>query len=241
MSINVKRYKKDCGISYTLGTTLTIELLQKRSDIVEGVLLHSQIEGVGAERIKELCNEKGIRFETNDKAFNVLSQKENCFAIGLFKTEVPSILPDTDHVVLVNPSNSGNLGTIMRSCLGFGIKDIAIIIPCVDIFDPKTVRSSMGALFGLRVSLYSSFDEYLASVGERNCYPFMLKACSTLSKANFISPASLVFGNESSGLPDEFLNIGSPVIIKHSQEIDSLNLPTAVGLALYKLTEKRFN
>ena len=39
------------------------------------------------------------------------------------------------------------MGTIMWSCLGFGMKDIAIIRPAVDAFDPKCIRASMGAFF----------------------------------------------------------------------------------------------
>ena len=51
---------------------------------------------------------------------------------------------------------------------------------------------------------------------------------------------SLVFGNEATGLPREFLNIGTPVIINHSDKIDSLNLPIAVSITLYEFTKERF-
>ena len=54
----------------------------------------------------------------------------------------------------------GNLGTILRSCLGFGMKDIAIIKPGVDIFDPKVVRASMGSIFSLNISYFNSFEDY---------------------------------------------------------------------------------
>ena len=86
MSYSVKKYKKENGESYTLGTTLTIELLKSRPELVKAVLLHSKIDGQGAETIKDLCEKRNIYIETNDKAFNILSQKENCFAIGIFKT-----------------------------------------------------------------------------------------------------------------------------------------------------------
>ena len=240
MSVSVKRYKKENDESYTLGTTLTIELLKYKPEKTRCVLLHSHIDGEGAKRIIELCEEKGIYYETNDKAFNILSQKENCFAIGIFEKFEEKIEKGNDHIVLVNPSNSGNLGTIMRSSLGFGVKDIAIITPSVDVFDPKTIRSSMGALFSLRISHFDDFTSYLKEVDKRNCYPFMLQAKFSLENAVFQRPASLVFGNESSGLPEEYLRIGDPVIIKHTSAIDSLNLPTAVGIALYKFTEGKF-
>lgn len=51
--------------------------------------------------------------------------------------------PPARHVVLHNPSDVGNVGTILRSALGFGFRDVAIIRPGVDPFDPRVLRASM--------------------------------------------------------------------------------------------------
>lgn len=241
MSYTARRYKKGNGESYTLGTTLTIELLKQKPEICKQVYLHQDLVGSGSDVILDLCIKNSIAYEVNNKVFNLLSQKENCFAIGIFDTFSQELKPDTDHVVLVNPSNHGNLGTIMRSMCGFGVKDLAIISPGVDIFDPKTVRSSMGAIFDIRFKYFDTFDEYLQTVGERKFYPFMLQATASLGNAKFVHPSSLVFGNESSGLPRDFLEKGEPVIINHSSEIDSLNLPIATSIALYEFTKQKFN
>lgn len=241
MGYTARRYKKGNEESYTLGTTLTIELLKQKPEICKQVYLHSDLSGLGLETIITLCNKNSIPYEVNNKVFNVLSQKENCFAIGIFEIFQSELVKNTDHVVLVNPSNNGNLGTIMRSMCGFGVKDLGIITPSVDIFDPKTVRSSMGAIFDLRVKYYSSFDEYLEDVGARPFYPFMLQAKSSLTDFPFEHPSTLVYGNEASGLPRDFLEKGYPLIINHSEEIDSLNLPIAVSISLYEFTKKRFN
>lgn len=238
--MNVKRYKKGDAMSYTLGTTLTIELLTQKAEICRIVYLHPDLEGEGKSRIIELCQEKHIPFEVNSKVFNILSQKENCFAIGVFELFSCELEKEKNHVVLVNPSNSGNLGTIMRSMCGFGIKDLAIITPAVDVFDPNVVRSSMGAVFNVRFKHFASFDEYSAYVGKRELYPFMLQASVNMSETQFATPSSLIFGNESSGLPPYFAKIGKPLIIKHSHEIDSLNLSIACSIALYEYTKKNF-
>ena len=135
------------------------------------------------------------------------------------------------HVVLVNPSNAGNLGTIIRSSCGFNFLDLVIIKRAVDIFDPKTVRASMGALFNIRFSLFDSFEDY-KKTNNHNYYPFMLKAKTTLPETNFIKPFSLIFGNEATGLPDSFLEYNS-VIIPHNKLIDSLNLEVATSIGLF--------
>ena len=56
----------------------------------------------------------------------------------------------------------GNMGTIIRTCVGFGIKNLAVIEPAVDIFNPKVVRASMGAVFHVNICRYDSFDTYYA-------------------------------------------------------------------------------
>jgi len=124
--------------------------------------------------------------------------------------------------------------------MGFGIKDLGIIKPGVDIYDPKVVRSSMGAVFKLSFKYFDSFDEYRNSFSH-DIYTFMLNAKETIHtvKLNETRPFSLVFGNEGSGLSDEFLDIGTSVIIPHSNEIDSLNLSIAVGIASYEFTKNQ--
>ena len=175
------------------------------------------------------------------KPFNVLSPKENCFAIGVFKKSKQVLSSSKNHVVLVNPSNTGNMGTIMRSCLGFGIKDIAIIRPAVDAFDPKCVRASMGAFFQINIQYFDSFELYQRQFKNHAFYPFMLKAKMILQNLqNHKEPYALIFGNEGAGLSDNFLNVGEPILISHTHNIDSLNLQTAVSLACYEFTRKDF-
>jgi TrmH family RNA methyltransferase len=137
--------------------------------------------------------------------------------------------------VLVNPGDMGNLGTIMRTMLGFGLADLALVRPAADIFDPRSVRASMGALFALRCCYFDTFEDY-SGRSSHNLYPFMTDGEVQLRKAAFQEPFSLIFGNESSGLPPEYRGIGTSVTIAHTQRIDSLSLPVAAAIALYEAT-----
>ena len=60
----------------------------------------------------------------------------------------------------------------------------------------------------------------------------------TLHEVSFKEPFSIIFGNESSGLPDEYLRLGASVNIPHSENIDSLNLSVSVGISLYEISKK---
>ncbi len=232
------RYKKDQPTSYSLGTTLTLEALRfKGEQMVRVYISPKQKRDETYRKLVSLCEEKRIPvIENNERIFRELSEKDNCMAIGEFEKFHSPLNKDKNHVVLVNPSNLGNLGTIFRSCFGFYLEDVAIITPSADEFDPKTVRASMGAVFHLNISLYSDFASYQKDYPDHHCYPFMLQAETKLKDASIAKPWSLVFGNEAKGLDPSFLSVGSPLIIPQNKGLDSLNLDNAVSIGLYEFT-----
>ena len=166
-----------------------------------------------------------------------MSDKDNCMIIGVFKKYHYKLEHNVNHVVLVNPSDMGNLGTIIRSCVGFGITNLALIEPAVDIFHPKVIRASMGAFFRVKFEYFSCFEQYNQEYGnERESYPFMLNGKYRLEtlKHPKNKPFALIFGNEASGLEASYLNIGKSVVISHMHSIDSLNLSLATGIGIYE-------
>ena len=229
----MKKYQKDDLTSYTLGTTLTIELLHHQLEHVTKIVFKNNfIQNETYELIMNLIKDTKIEVINSDKIINKLSSKDNCYVIGEFnKYELK--LDHGNHLLFVNPENEGNFGTIIRSALGFGINNIAIIKPGIDIFNPSLIRSSMGAIFNVNIEYFSSTEEYKSRFNN-NLYPFMLKAKNNITNIEFKQPYTLIFGPESSGLDDSYLNEGTPVVIKHSNLIDSLNLPIAVSIALYE-------
>lgn len=229
------KYEKDAPVSYTLGTTLTFELLLRKGEAAKKVYVSAkQHRDETYEKLVALTKTLHIPLiENNEKIFSSLSDKDNVMVIGEFEKFSSALDPKTNHVVLVNPSNMGNLGTIMRTCAAFNLGGLALIRPAADAFDPKTVRSSMGAIFSVPFRYYDSYGDYEKEMGERHAYPLMLKAKTLLSQAKKEKPYSLVFGNEATGLGDDFLKVGTPLLIPQSSKVDSLNLDNAVSIACY--------
>lgn len=229
----LKPYKKKFEHSYSLGIFPTLELLTAQPNSVSAVILSSK-SGVSPsiDRIKKLCQTHAIPCQEDDKTIARLSKNDNCYAVGVFKKHEPPLTTAASHVVLAQPSDMGNLGTIARTMLGFGYKDLAIIKPGSDIFDPKSIRASMGAIFKLRISYFDSLESYISAY-PRQLYLFSLDAEGSLSDCSFASPHGLVFGNEGSGLPKEYLQLGQTLRIEQTENIDSFNLSIAVGIALY--------
>lgn len=236
----MKIYKKSDETSYTLGVFPTIELLKSRPNDVIRVVVHSSIEqNRGYPIIQDLCHQHHIHIDIHDKTIDKLSPKNNCFAIGVFR-KYESLLAEGNHVVLVNPMDMGNMGTIMRTMLGFHYKNLVIVRPAVDVFDPKVIRASMGAIFHLNIQYYDDFQTYYQHYQHHEIYPLMLKGAKNIHQVTSHHLHSLVFGNESSGLPDEYLKYGQSVFIPHSEQIDSLNLSMALGLTLFHFSKEEF-
>ena len=239
--MEIKKYKKEYEYSYTLGAFPTLEMTDAMPDKVTEILVHSSF--TDREAVDEICRRayesgkirKPVTVRQDNKLIDKLSDKENVYVIGIFEKYSCQLKKNARHIVLVNPSNMGNLGTIIRTACGFGYYDIAVIEPAADIFNPKTVRASMGSLFRVRHELFGSFDEYNKKYPGRKLYPFMLDGSCSLQEApmpgneNF----SLIFGNEASGLPAEFSGYGCPVRIEQTEFVDSLNLTIAAGIGMY--------
>jgi len=236
----LKRYQRDFPHSYTLGVFPTLELLNFQPSHVQRVIASAQGErNEGVVKLRDLCARLRIPFEVNDKQIERLSPKENIYTVGVFEKYQPRLDPAGNHLVLVNPSDMGNLGTIMRTMVGFGVNNLALVKPAADIFDPRAIRASMGAVFRLNFEYFDSFDAYHAAF-KQSLYPFMTDGNVPLPEAKFTTPFALVFGSESSGLPDAYHALGTSITIPHSEAIDSLNLSVAVGIGLYAATKGAF-
>lgn len=234
----IKPYKKDSDYSYTLGAFPTYELIKTRPEQVLKVLMDTSF--TDQDNLIKLCEEHHIPVEFNNKLISKISDKENCYVAGVFHKYNCKLSADRPHIVLVNPSNMGNLGTILRTAVGFGIYDIAIILPGADIYHPKTVRSSMGALFRLSFCHYENFEEYRREFAEHAIFTFMLNGEKTLNVKDCPRTKlfSLVFGNEATGLDASYLEVGTSIFIPQSPDVDSLNLTIAVGIGAYIFTNQ---
>lgn len=232
------KYNKKSETSYSIGMFATIELIKNRPESIVGIYYSGKIKiDQKVSEVFAFCKKNNILCLERTKFIESIAGKENVFLIGEFK-KYEGEIHQGNHLVLVNPSDMGNLGTILRTCLGFNLKNIAIIKPCVDCFDPKVIRASQGAVFKLNIQLFNSLDDYIKQFSQNNRYMFCLDGNVELqSISEKRQPYSLVFGNEATGLPSEITNNGCKVKIRQSAEIDSFNLAISVAMALYEFNK----
>mgnify|MGYP001468148265 FL=1 len=226
--------------SYAAGVYPSLTLMETAPGLAQRLLLSDRAAGEGVDKLRKLCARHGVREEIAPKALSRILGKQNSYAAVVFQKQETAPDAACPHIVLHHPMDEGNLGTIQRAMLGFGLKDLAIIRPAADPFDPKVVRAAMGALFSLRVKQYDDFESYRAAYPAHQLYPFMLDGATELRQAASAkrTPYALVFGNEGAGLPAAFAALGQAVKIRQSADIDSLNLAVSVAIAAYTFTQE---
>ncbi len=241
MAMKYKKYKRDFDYSYAFGSFTVLNLLHNMPQIVEVVYCHEKLSMTSLELIKNTCKEYNILcYEQADKEVERVRNKDRELVFAVFKKYENTVHPEHHHIVLDKPSDMGNLGSILRTALGFHFKDIVLIGTSCDHFNPKTIRASMGAIFELSIQKFDTFEDYKTSLSheERDYFCFMLGGDTELREVQKKPslPFSLIFGNESTGLDDFYKNIGTAVHIKHSDSIDSLNLGIAASIAMYNFS-----
>ena len=171
----------------------------------------------------------------DDKCFGQLSQVDSPSGI-LAEAKIPlqnKLNPDFPMVYLDQISDPGNLGTIIRTCDWFGIKQIGISPNSVEFYNPKVVRSSMGSHFNMK---------YLGTPSSEDLNRFNLIGAD-FNKGKDINDISnpknwaLVMGSEAFGISKTMnKKISSYVKIERFGKGESLNIGVAMGIVLHKFT-----
>lgn len=144
-------------------------------------------------------------------------------------------------VVLDGVRDPGNVGTIIRSADAVGADAVILGKGCVDLYNPKTVRSTMGSLFHLPV-LEADLRELLPAARQRGVklVGTSLQASDTCYSYDWRGARWLLLGNESTGLSEQALQlVDDNVIIPMRGKSESLNVAMAATVVLYEALRQR--
>lgn len=144
------------------------------------------------------------------------------------------------YLLLDSIQDPGNLGTIIRTAVGAGVQGIFLMKGCVDVYNDKTIRSTMSAV--TKIPLYEnvSLDDvkFLKKKYHLYFYGTALENASSYHEASYKAPVVLVVGNEANGISKEVLDLCDERIkIPLYGDIESLNVSIASALCLYKIRE----
>jgi len=229
MKINFKK----SSTTYSIGVFPTIELITNPNIQVKKLYLSNKgDQNSGIQKILKYARNNNLPVQRDDNFIRRISGMENAYVVAEFYKFESKLEPNTNHLVLQNINDMGNTGTILRTCLAFNVRNIGLIKPCVNIFDPKVIRASMGALFRLNHEYFDTFEDYIKKY-KNTIYILTGDGEERLQNVSFKEPFTLVFGGESAGVPNNIKNLGTTVKIPFSSQVDSLNISVAAGISLF--------
>lgn len=149
---------------------------------------------------------------------------------------------DLSFVVVVDKvQDPGNLGTIIRTCDAAGVDAVYIIKGTVDVYNDKTLRSTMGSIFHIPILYYETFKdvvENLYSMGF-NIYASALDG-EDLYKTDLKGKTAVVIGNEANGMSQEDIMLCNKKIrIPMIGRAESLNASVAAAVIIYEALRQR--
>ena len=158
--------------------------------------------------------------------------------VGLFKIPKNSVIDFNSNIIALEEINDpGNLGTIIRLCDWYGIKNIICSINSVDCYNPKVIQASMGSISRVNIS-YMDLEKLVADKKHKTVMAD-LKG-EKLRNFNFSKNQIIFFGSESNGFSKKISSkIEKKITIEGlNNNVESLNLATSVGIILYELTSQ---
>ncbi len=179
--------------------------------------------------------------------FNVLSDtKSPQGVLMVMKTldkniDIDKIDYNGKYILLENVQNPENISTVLRSADAFNIRGVFITSDSCDVYSPKVVRGSMGAIFRVPFYIIDSASSFITN--EFNRFGDSFAACLTsnaqhLGDFSFPQNSLVAIGNEANGLSKATINACNyQVIVPMSGKIDSLNAGVAASIIMWEMSK----
>ena len=145
-------------------------------------------------------------------------------------------------MILADVQDPGNLGTILRTAEAAGVSGVVLAGDCADIYNPKVVRSTMGAIFRVPFIIEETvcgITEFLKSRGVK-VWAAALDQAETFAERDYRAGTAFMVGNEGSGLKEEHIKAADGgVFIPMAGRTESLNASVSAALLMYEAARQR--
>ena len=222
-SLKQKKYRLQYGLFAIEGLKIINELLQSNFKLEK--LYTTKTFNIDAKQ-EEIISEADLKRITFLKTPNK--------ALAVFKIPTPKKMDDSELILALDTvRDPGNLGTIIRLCDWFGVKDLICSEETVDCFNPKVVQATMGSITRVNIS-YLNVSEFLKQTHLPIYGTFMQGESVYTSKLS--KQGILILGNEANGISKEIeQHITKKLSIPRFgslQATESLNVATATAIFL---------
>lgn len=192
---------------------------------------------------------EGIDYEVvSDSVFGGVSDTQTpqgilCL-VRMPKYSLPQLLrgKDTHLLILESIQDPGNLGTMLRTGEGAGITGVILNQTTADLFNPKTIRSTMGSIYRVPYVVSGNLEETLLELKAQgvHLYAAHLKGTMQYDVPDYTKASGFLIGNEGNGLSGEAAEMADTLIrIPMAGEVESLNAAISASLLMYETNRQR--
>lgn len=215
--------------------------------IIEG--RHLVLEAYKSGKIIELILEKDevlpldlpIVYVTNEIISRISEMETPSTIMALCRMDESSEVKGDKILMLDGVQDPGNLGTIIRSALAFNVDTIVLSLECVDLYNPKVIRSTQGMIFNMNIVrcdlepiIENLKQQEVPIYGTRVEYGLDVTTLKEKDRKRY----GLIMGNEGQGVRNEILEMCDKYIfIDMNDKVESLNVAVATSIILYELNK----
>lgn len=201
----------------------------------------------------EECQRRGIYTEQLSdevlkKSADTMTPQGILFVMEQFSYSLEGILKSALHLfrqndksplflILEDIQDPGNLGTMIRTGEGAGVSGVILSKGCVDIYNPKTIRSTMGSLYRVPFVYQEDLGEAIKELHKNDItvYAAHLKGKNYYDRIKYLGGSAFLVGNEGNGLKEGTARMADTYIkIPMEGKLESLNAAVAAALLLYQ-------
>ena len=223
-SLQQKKIRDDLGLFVVEGEKMVNEALESNEyEVVFLCLTKSSI-------IISKNSNCEVVLVTEEELKSISSLKNPNKSLVVLKIPVQKVVKTEFKIALDGIQDPGNMGTILRLADWFDVKEIICSKDTVDIYNPKVVQASMGAIFRINV-LYCDLPGYLSKTKEP-IFGALLEGENIYKKT--VQPKGiLILGNEGNGISKDVISlVNQPITIPRFGKAESLNVSVAAGILL---------
>lgn len=236
-----QRQRKKEGLFVAEGVKLVAEAAEYGK--LKKIYMAESVDTDADERIAGLSESYPVE-RVSDKVFDEISDTMTPQGV-LGLVEIPTYesvellsLPRKRFLLLDDLRDPGNLGTIMRTAEGAGISAVILSKGSVDLFNPKVVRATMGAVFRMPYCYVENLPEIARSLKADNIPVFGTAMDGNIlyDEPDYTGGAAIVIGNEANGISEEmFAEVTERLCIPMSGKLESLNAAVSAAIVMYEM------
>ena len=244
-----KKFRDSIGKFTIEGINLVSEAIRHQISLDFLIISESTIKDNNKEIIDLLDRVNCEIFTLEDRTFERLAEAEHGVqVIGIISKKAfdeslyPPLLKDDNILILDRLQDPGNMGTVLRTAYAAGYKRVYILKGSADIYSPKVLRASVGAIFNINILLIDDVKTLLEldEIKSRNIVVTVPSGGIPYYKTEISKRIALVIGNEGKGICDELINISDTrVSIPMNEGIESLNAGIAAAILMYESVRNR--